>query len=212
MNKQKGLSTIVIVLLIATAIGGYLVYSGKINLPQKQIDQQTTETSKGDETANWRTYINNEYGFSFKYPAEWNLNNNKSKSNEFTILVEVKSPEKQLDDYTMMSLYEVSVAIKDNKEELTLTQEVDQSLEKSRSPGVILKERNKLTVDERDAEKLVFVQDTGVENIFVVSKNKNKIYLINFTANFVTDSLPGEFEKEFKMITDQILSTFRFTQ
>ncbi len=34
--SQKG-QALLIVLLIAAAIGGYLVYSGKINLPQKQV-------------------------------------------------------------------------------------------------------------------------------------------------------------------------------
>ncbi|MCL5003814.1 MAG: hypothetical protein M1352_00930 [Patescibacteria group bacterium] len=26
-----------------------------------------------DETANWKTYINNDYGFTFKYPSSWKL-------------------------------------------------------------------------------------------------------------------------------------------
>lgn len=31
-------------------------------------DSATTET---DETADWKTYTNDEYGFSFKYPGDW---------------------------------------------------------------------------------------------------------------------------------------------
>ncbi len=73
---QKGLASILIVLLIAAAVGGYLVYSGKISLPQKQV----TQTSKSDaspaptgvdETANWKTYTNTKYGYSVKYPPDW---------------------------------------------------------------------------------------------------------------------------------------------
>lgn len=36
--RQQGLAPILIVLLIVAAIGGYLIYSGKINLPQKQVN------------------------------------------------------------------------------------------------------------------------------------------------------------------------------
>lgn len=39
MKNQKGLAPILIVLIIAVAIGGYLIYSGKINLPQKEDSQ-----------------------------------------------------------------------------------------------------------------------------------------------------------------------------
>ena len=31
----------------------------------------TSETAATDETADWKIYINNEYGFSFKYPSDW---------------------------------------------------------------------------------------------------------------------------------------------
>ncbi len=78
--QQKGLVPILIVLLIAAAIGGYLVYSGKVNLPQKQIaqtlksDASAAPTSAG-ETANWKTYTNERY--SLKYPKELILEEEK---------------------------------------------------------------------------------------------------------------------------------------
>ncbi len=65
--KQRGLAPILIILLIAAAIGGYLVYSGKINTSKKQVVQ----TPKVDDTANWKTYTNNIYGYTLKYPSEW---------------------------------------------------------------------------------------------------------------------------------------------
>jgi len=33
-----------------------------------------TTSATADETANWKTYTNDTYGFSFKYPTTWNLN------------------------------------------------------------------------------------------------------------------------------------------
>lgn len=77
MNKQKGLAPILIVLLIAAVIGGYLLYSGKINLNQTTQPSPTTNVSPaptGDaETANWKTYTNTKYKYSFKYPSHYNF-------------------------------------------------------------------------------------------------------------------------------------------
>lgn len=80
--KQKGLAPILIILLIAAATFGYLIYSGKINL-----NQTTTQVSQPsptpDETANWKTYTGETLYttdgsslFTIKYPAEWLLEGN----------------------------------------------------------------------------------------------------------------------------------------
>lgn len=88
--KQKGLAPILIILVIALGIGSYLIYSGKINFPQKQIactleakicpDETSVGRSgpkceftpcpspKVEEEASWKAYTNIKYGFSFKYP------------------------------------------------------------------------------------------------------------------------------------------------
>lgn len=66
--SQKGLAPIVIILLIAAGVGGYLIYSGKINLPQKQTLE--TKTSEVNETTDWKTYSNSSLGFSFSYPKQ----------------------------------------------------------------------------------------------------------------------------------------------
>lgn len=73
MNRQKGLAPILIVMLIALGIGGYLIYSGKINLNKTQVPSTATSPSptNSDEIANWKTYKDNNYAFSFKYPNIW---------------------------------------------------------------------------------------------------------------------------------------------
>lgn len=76
MNKQKGFIPILIILLIVAAIGGYLIYSGKINLSQKQVAQTLKSDASsvlvGDaETVNWKMYTNTQYGYSIKYPDNW---------------------------------------------------------------------------------------------------------------------------------------------
>jgi len=89
-HNLKGLSPVVIVLLIVV-IGGYLIYSGKINL-NTSLNQNSTGQAKStpayrippdagtmgkpnssDETANWKTYVSNKGKYSLKYPNDWQI-------------------------------------------------------------------------------------------------------------------------------------------
>jgi hypothetical protein len=41
------------------------------------IDEQENVITTTDETVEWKTYKNNEYGFEFKYPSDWFVGPNK---------------------------------------------------------------------------------------------------------------------------------------
>ena len=56
--NQKGISSILIILIIV----GVLIVVGGIYWWQK------SKTNSADETADWQTYRNDEYGFEVKYP------------------------------------------------------------------------------------------------------------------------------------------------
>lgn len=85
MNKQKGLAPILIVILIALGISGFLIYTNYSNNRTKPAisvqPSQVYPTSNGSsestdsaETANWKTLTCAFKGvdnFSIKYPANW---------------------------------------------------------------------------------------------------------------------------------------------
>lgn len=64
---QKGLAPIAIILIVAALIGGHFLYQNKAAI--KSATQQTSSTT--NETVNWKTYTNTKYGYSIKYPSEW---------------------------------------------------------------------------------------------------------------------------------------------
>lgn len=108
---QKGLTPIVIILILAAAICGYLIYSGKINLPQKQTQISKSDASPAPngtgETANWKIYEDwYSARFSFKYPDGWSLHT------EGGTIVEGKTLKESLKNFPSESYSDEYVMIK----------------------------------------------------------------------------------------------------
>ena len=78
MKSQKG-HALLIVVLIAAAIGGYFIYTNYSNNRTKVTPPTVTHSSPAPtgagETANWKTYSNTSLkysvNYSFKYPADY---------------------------------------------------------------------------------------------------------------------------------------------
>ena len=71
--NPKGFTTpqiIIFILALAVVVGGYFAFGGKTQAPVPQV-QTPTSTVAALDTSNWRTYTNNQYGFEFKYPAQF---------------------------------------------------------------------------------------------------------------------------------------------
>jgi hypothetical protein len=93
MNQKTVLMVTLTVLVTAVLVGGgtYYLLNAKADKDQKalqtQIDELTGKVATNDNTnavadvtADWKTYTNTDYGFSFKYPINWNLNLGKPNS------------------------------------------------------------------------------------------------------------------------------------
>ena len=61
--KYRAFSKIWIIVIIILLAGGFFAWQ-YFGVPGKEA---------GDETANWKTYTNNQYGFKIKYPKDWDV-------------------------------------------------------------------------------------------------------------------------------------------
>lgn len=83
MNKSRGFAQILIAIavLVFVSVGAYYVVNqNKVSThtpgPCEAPGCGVPQNNQTQETANWKTYTNAEYGFEFKYPPAWNLKDN----------------------------------------------------------------------------------------------------------------------------------------
>ncbi len=82
-DKQKKIILWVIVIILALILGFFWFKSAinkleklgenvsQIKLPEIQTPIAENPSAQTDETADWKTYTNDEYGFEIKYPNSW---------------------------------------------------------------------------------------------------------------------------------------------
>ncbi|OGZ18385.1 MAG: hypothetical protein A2V72_02120 [Candidatus Nealsonbacteria bacterium RBG_13_37_56] len=93
INLNKGVSApiaLTIIIVLAVIIGGGIIAYQYYWLPKEEVKKSEIETPK-DETSDWKTYSNEEYGFEFKYPETWNV------SEEYANMVEIININKPLE-------------------------------------------------------------------------------------------------------------------
>lgn len=101
--NQKRFTNIILIIVVAMLAGavGYFVFVKKSTpiAQQTPTPSQTNNTTsptqtQKDETADWKTYSNNKYDFSLKYPKEWILKEfSKSETDLTGAIFSLKSSE-----------------------------------------------------------------------------------------------------------------------
>ena len=96
MNKKGffNLLPLIIIGAILVASGAYFAvrtYTHRIPAPISSGQQMSTTTSAIDETAGWKTYRNEEYGFEIWYPRDWNIK--ETIDNNVARIFNVTSPD-----------------------------------------------------------------------------------------------------------------------
>lgn len=186
MNKQKGLAPILIVILIALAIGGYLIYQKQTK--PVSVSQPVTQSSPSSavspvpngtgETTNWKTYTNKEYGYYLKYPSSWIINEEATKSPVFS---------------------KIKINLNESSDIPSFTITV------GKQNSLIKKGLNKTTLGDVPATSSINGAVGGIFNETISTSRDNYDYILELGYTSHED----EWEQD---LLQKILSTFKFTQ
>lgn len=204
MNKQKGLAPIIVVILMAAlAVGGYLIYSQQSK--PAPVQQATQPTPIPDETANWKTYKSEKLGFEFKYPPQYTIKVYE-ELNRMSVLIDPQ--------------YRWGFSVLTDKNSHLVSYDSLQTCDKvfeqinrdDQTARVNCLDNGKKFGQEQDVSDVIlggisaksfYVTSTGqggtTRVIQTVNNPRIQIYLMTYQR------------KDFDKIIDQILSTFKFT-
>lgn len=83
-NLKQGLGLVIGIIIVAIlAVGGYFVYQKVSNVDwgyYKSSNAKENGAKAVAEMANWKTYLNAKYGFEFKYPPGFKVNDKSTPS------------------------------------------------------------------------------------------------------------------------------------
>ncbi len=216
---QKGFAPILIVILIAIIVGGYLIYkyvgfcgsncideSKVFPADSASLIKQTPQpiatpqvASVLDETANWKTYRDQQIRFELQYPSEMIL----PRSNCDTFVLPASDNERKQVENLKKSGQEIALTITglefavcemSNPKELSLKEFAEQHSPQFNFTEFNVSDQVGLKLESKAAGK-------NVGEIFVISPD-NSIIRIWYRYTLNKD----------EEIVNQILSTFKFTQ
>jgi len=202
-----GLGVIGIGILIG--IGGYLLGTKKSQPPVQKVIPQPSPTSI-DETANWKTYENTQYGYLFKYPDTWAF------KEEIPSFDEIARQEFRKIDIDL----EMIVQLKKNKIDPKNPDNIDPKI-LERLGGVGVEKPQALTKDyDQISGTLYRTSGSGIAGTlyrqdFIFTKAGRYFWIIFNIRYDSKDTMPNkdtiQTEEQSNKTFDQILSTFKFT-
>lgn len=101
LTNKLFLITIAILILFTIIYAGIYLYLGsqldKISKPSPTPLPAETSVKEGNPTANWKTYTNSKYGFSFSYPNYFNAKVSNDIQSQFALDLKGKNEEYRFD-------------------------------------------------------------------------------------------------------------------
>lgn len=207
ISQKLFIPSVVLLLIITVVLVAFkFIKTKKVTAPQPTPTAltQTTPSPTLDPTANWKTYTNNTYGFSFKYPSDWDITEQTDSAGKKIGNLVVKAPviNKELNAYSLQ------LTITDTKF-LTATDYV-QDLITPDSAGnkMAFDSSTQITIDNQNAIRLtnVFAFDQSQDQVFVLSGGR--IFRIFFPVGKDNPNIDNAVINY--PLADQILSTFKF--
>jgi len=176
------------VLILAIAGTGFVLgkYSSRIAspTPPAKVSPRPTifPTPISDTTTNWRTYKNDKYSYSIKYPNNWSVTRDESNQPAFKSLVQLTSGA-----LTTLPNFVIQVSTKSYSQLLT------SSMKSFQMTDLISTMRSDTLTGAGNSDYFVDIVFQNSGNVF------------NIQANFTNPPNQGELQQ-----FDQILSTFKF--
>lgn len=175
-----------LLVLAVTGIGAYyLIFRETTSTPSPTPVSTQAPTSTPDPTANWETYINSEYKFSFKYPTDFSIEEMSVPTNEYAQVIVNKD---EVDEFTIKASMDY------------LPADVVYFLDTASTGEKVVGGNTWQTYLLPDG----YGDEPGTQTspIYGLQLEKNSVlYTITFSGQTETTSTQ-----------DQILSTFRFTE
>ena len=195
---------IAIIITIAVVGLGYWVYQSTITPEELTEEEQATE----DETADWKTYRSEEYGFEMKHPKDWERDNAFGTKNNFTggaSFTVISSQEElnsgDLKDVAIMGVVVAKITESDNDWETEAY--------KFFNVGPVLKEAEKINFKGRKAitGRVVIPIDQGAiaDSLYTTSPDGKWLFLLILQRFDLTSE-----ENEFTEIYKKFLNSFNF--
>ena len=184
MDKQKGISTtlsILLVVLLVTVVGGGLVYKYYLAPGEGPSDGKPGDSQ--DETADWETYKNEDFGFEIKHPEDVGVQ-------------QTDSPGVGFGSYRMF-FFRTFYTSETNKQMMSISV-VPKDMEGFIQESLVIDTEEEIIVNKKEGVRIIGSDQKNllIDQIWI--NHDNKIYIIK----------KGDQEDIF----NQMLSTFHFLE
>lgn len=203
-------------ILFAVLIGGVIAVLAFGNWGLSE-PQSTIRNLKTIDTSDWKTYVNEQYGFSFKYPKDWEIKV-KSENQWLTFDVipagwRIKNPSSLYKGWSGWGTF--SVYRHPTPTDLSLADWIEQNVEKIEDLPIKLRKINIINADESFE-----IQNLPAKTI-CVKNNDRYVYQIVFSQDGWWEGGRDEYGKEwvsqnagrtfYEVLINKIIPTFKFT-